>query len=309
MAGKDCVIVGAPIETGAGRRGCQMGPDALRTAGLAEALEELGCSVADQGNVVPPPIEMIPHSFNAKNLTETVAWAKALEQAAHDCMAAGRFPIFAGGDHSASLGTVPGISRFAQSRGVPLFVLWLDAHPDFHRLDSTSSGNLHGTPVAYFTGQDSFDDCFPPLACPVRLDNICMMGIRSVDSAEHKALLDHGVAVHDMRSIDERGITRPLDEFLKRVAAENGMLHISLDVDFLDPSIGPAVGTTVPGGITFREAHLIMEIVHESGLATSLDLVELNPFLDHCGRTASLLVDLTASLMGKTVMDRPTLSY
>ena len=196
----------------------------------------------------------------------------------------------------------------AASLNRPLFVLWLDAHPDLHTLDSTGSGNLHGTPVAYFTGQPGFD-MFPPLAAPVDPGNICMMGIRSVDPAEHARIKELGVTVHDMRTLDERGVAAPLAEFLARVSAVNGLLHVSLDVDFLDPAIAPAVGTTVPGGATFREAHLIMEMLHDSGLVGSLDLVELNPFLDERGRTALLMTDLTASLFGRRVLDRMTRSF
>jgi arginase len=183
--------------------------------------------------------------------------------------------------------------------GREFFVLWLDAHPDFHTLDSTRSGNLHGVPVAYATGMAGFGGVFPPLAAPVKPANICMMGIRSVDAAERAALASAGVAVHDMRAIDEHGVGRLLDRFLQRVTAAHGILHVSFDVDFLDPHIAPGVGATVPGGATFREAHLVMEKLHESGLVASLDLVELNPFLDERGRTAILLVDLVASLMGK----------
>ncbi|HSF65325.1 MAG TPA: arginase family protein, partial [Paracoccaceae bacterium] len=139
-------------------------------------------------------------------------------------------------------------------------------------------------------------------------DRICLYGIRSVDPAEHAALLRHDIAINDMRVLDERGVVAPLREFLARVRAASGLLHVSLDVDFLDPAIAPAVGTTVPGGTTFREAHLVMELLHESGLVTSLDLVELNPFLDDRGMTARLMVDLVASLMGRKVFDRPTRS-
>ncbi len=285
-----------------------MGPEALRTAGLAEALGALGCTVTDHGNVARDVLQPINDPFGVKFLAETIAWTRAMERASFESLASGRFPIFAGGDHSMSLGTIAGAARHAAQGDKPLYVLWLDAHPDFHRLNTTDSGNLHGTPVAYFTGQESFDGYFPAVSHPVKLENICMLGIRSVDAAEHRALLDLGVAVYDMRRIDEEGVVRPLTSFLERVAAANGTLHISLDVDFLDPAIAPAVGTTVPGGATFREAHLIMEILHESGLASSLDLVELNPFLDHAGKTATLMVDLTASLMGKTVIDRPTRS-
>ena len=208
-----------------------------------------------------------------------------------------------------SAGTVAGVASAAARAGRPQFVLWLDAHPDLHTLDSTASGNLHGTPVAYFTGQPGFEDWFPPLAAAVHAENVCMFGIRSVDPAEHRRISDTGMMVHDMRALDETGVVAPLRAFLERIAKANGALHVSLDVDFLDPGIAPAVGTTVPGGATFREAHLIMEMLFESGLVTSLDLVELNPFLDERGRTATLMVDLCASLMGRRVLDRPTRSY
>ena len=187
--------------------------------------------------------------------------------------------------------------------------MWLDAHPDIHTLKSTTSGNLHGTPVAYFTGQADFEDAYPPLQHRIDPANVCMMGIRSVDPAENEHLAQFGIEVHDMRSIDEVGGAAPLRSFLKRVKEANGVLHVSLDVDFLEPDIAPAVGTTVPGGATFREAHLIMEMLCDSKLVTSLDLVELNPFLDERGRTAKLMVDLCASLLGRKVLDRPTRSY
>ena len=208
-----------------------------------------------------------------------------------------------------SAGTVSGMARHANTIGKRLFVLWLDAHSDFHTLDTTQSGNLHGTPVAYFTGMPGFAGYFPPLANPVAPADMLMLGIRSVDPAEHKRLLEAGVQVADMRRVDETGMANILKQFLGQVRLAGGILHVSLDVDFLDPQIAPAVGTTVPGGSSFREAHLVMEILHDSGLAASLDLAELNPFLDERGRTASLMVDLAASLLGKTVMDRPTRSY
>jgi arginase len=189
-----------------------------------------------------------------------------------------------------------------------LFVLWLDAHSDFHTPQTTDSGNLHGTPTGYFTGRDGFDD-FPPVSNPVPTANICMIGLRSVDPAEHEALAHTDMMLADMRAIDEGGIRAPLADFLEKVVAANGLLHVSLDVDFLDPDIAPAVGTTVPGGATLREAHLVMEMLHDSSLVTSLDLVELNPFMDERGRTASLMVDLTASLMGRRVFDRATRAF
>jgi arginase len=302
-------LIGAPVQEGAGRLGCDMGPAAFRAAGLASALGGLGHEVLDLGNVAPAALRSFDHSNPAlKKLPEVVAWTEVLAEAAFRESADG-MPVFMGGDHSLSAGTVSGMARRAQAAGKPLFVLWLDAHTDFHSLDTTTSGNLHGTPVAYFTGQPGFEGCFPPLQARVDPEHICMMGIRSVDPAERRAIRDAGVQVADMRMIDEEGILAPLRRFLGDVERAAGMLHVSFDVDFLEPSIAPAVGTTVPGGATFREAHLVMEVLHDSGLVCSLDLVELNPFLDERGRTAILMTDLAASLMGKQVIDRPTRSF
>lgn len=304
----ECTLIGAPLQIGAGQLGCEMGPSALRIAGLRTALEELGHEVKDTGNISPRPFGEMAHPNAAvHHLGETVAWIEALSAAAYDHSETG-MPIFLGGDHAISAGTVPGLARRAAERGRPLFVLWLDAHTDFHSLETTVSGNLHGTPVAYYTGQAGFGGYFPPLAHPVPAENVCMIGIRSVDPAERAAIGGTGITVHDMRVIDEHGVGVLLRNFIERVRAANGLLHVSFDVDFLEPDIAPAVGTTVPGGATFREAHLIMEMLHDSGLVTSLDIVELNPFLDERGKTAKLLVDLVSSLMGKRVMDRPTLA-
>ena len=303
---KDVILIGAGMDAGKRRQGCRMGPDAYRVAGLAEALSELGHTVADRGDIRPDQtgIPEHPHLFS---LPDCVGWTRALKRAAVD--AAGRgVPIFMGGDHALSMGTVAGMAEHAAQAGRPLFVLWLDAHSDFHTPDSTGSGNLHGTPVAYFTGRPGFE-AFPTLAAPVPTDRVGMIGLRSVDPAERAALERDHAMLADMRSIDEHGVKAPLMAFLDRVHAENGLLHVSLDVDFLDPSIAPAVGTTVPGGATEREAHLIMELLHESGLVCSLDLVELNPFLDERGRTVKLMVDLAASLMGRRIFDRPTRSF
>jgi arginase len=286
-----------------------MGPSAFRTAGLAQALEGLGFRVEDWGNLVPHTAPDCVHPNAAiKNLPAIAAWTGAIEDAAFRASAHG-MPIFMGGDHAVSAGSITGISRRAAEEGKPLFVLWLDSHPDFHTLDSTTSGHLHGVPMAYAMGRPGFTPYLPHVAHPLDPHNVCMMGIRSVDPAERAALRETGVTIHDMRAIDEHGVATLLDQFLRRVAAAGGRLHVSLDVDFLDPNIAPGVGTTVPGGATFREAHLIMEILCDSGLVGSLDLVELNPFLDERGRTALLLVDLVASLMGRRVLDRPTQSF
>jgi arginase len=286
-----------------------MGPSAFRAAGLASALQDLGFTVVDRGNLACPEADPVSHANPVvKGLQEIVAWTGVIADAVHAASGEG-MPIVLGGDHSIAAGTLAGVSRRAKENGRKLFVLWLDAHPDFHTLETTRSGNLHGVAMAYATGRAGFEGIFPALPAPIDPRNVCMMGIRSVDPAEREALASADVLVHDMRAIDEHGVAPLLDAFLKRVAAEDGILHVSLDVDFLDPDIAPGVGTTVPGGATFREAHLVMEMLHDSGLVTSLDLVELNPFLDERGRTAILLVDLVASLMGRRVMDRPTRSY
>jgi arginase len=306
MSQKHCILVGAPVDCGKARKGCLMGPDAYRTAGLAEALTGLGHSVSDMGNIAPRPYAPKAHP-KLIALEETIAWTESLADASEAALAEG-LPIFLGGDHALSLGTVLGAMRHAETQNRPLFVLWLDAHTDFHTLESTDSGNLHGTPLGYVTGRAGFDG-FPDITTPVPQDNVAIIGLRSVDAAERTALQDTTITHVDMRQIDEHGIARPLQAFLDTVEAAGGMLHVSLDVDFLDPSVAPAVGTTVPGGATVREGHLVMEMLHDSGLMTSLDLVELNPFLDERGRTASLMVDLAASALGRNVFDRPTRAF
>jgi arginase len=303
-----CILIGAPVDTGQKRAGCLMGPAAYRVAGIAEALATEGHRVTDTGDLALPPLRPAACANPAvHSLAETVGWTAALAAAAEAAMAQG-MPVFMGGDHSISLGSVAGVAAHAQRSGRPLYVLWLDAHSDYHTPLTTQSGNLHGTPVAYITGAPGFD-AFPPFPAPVPHDRVCLFGLRSVDPAEHDGLLKTEATLCDMRVLDEQGIVAPLRDFLDTIRNEDGLLHVSLDVDFLDPSIAPAVGTTVPGGTTFREAHLVMELLHESGLVTSLDLVELNPFLDERGRTAKLMVDLVGSLMGRKVFDRPTRSF
>lgn len=302
----DVRLIGVPLQDGAGRLGCEMGPSALRVAGLGDALSGLGHTVHDCGNVAPRPVRPLIHPNRAiHHLPEVAGWIDALSDVAFR-ESEGAMPIFMGGDHALSAGTVRGMAARAAAENRPLFVLWLDAHTDFHTLDTTESGNLHGTPVAYFTGRSGFSGYFSAVPHPVSPENVTMLGIRSVDGAERAAIRQTAVTVHDMRAVDEHGVGVLIRALVERVKSVNGMLHVSLDVDFLEPAIAPAVGTTVPGGATFREAHLVMEILHDSGIVSSLDLVELNPFLDERGRTALLLVDLAASLMGRSVLDRPT---
>jgi arginase len=307
MATRQCILIGAPVDSGQRRPGCLMGPDAFRTAGLGRALDELGYAVEDAGNLSPGPFPPDAADGHLHAPNQTVAWTRTLARAAEHAMDRG-LPIFLGGDHSLSLGTVSGVAAHAAKAGRPQFVLWLDAHSDFHTTQTTATGNLHGTPLAYVTGRPGFAG-FPEVAHKVSEERICIIGLRSVDQAERDAFRQSRIRRHDMREIDETGVAGLLAPFLETVAAAGGQLHVSLDVDFLDPGVAPAVGTTVPGGVTIREAHLVMEMISDSGLMTSLDLVELNPFLDEKGRTALLMVDLAASAMGRRVFDRPTRAY
>lgn len=305
----DITLIGAPVDEGQRRAGCLMGPAAYRVAGLASAITDLGHTVEDIGDVSHGPLAAVACDNPAvHHLAECVGWTRSLAQAGRDALARGRFPIFMGGDHALSMGSVAGVAAHAAQTGRPLFVLWLDAHSDFHTPETTDSGHLHGTPVAYVTGRPGFD-AFPALEAVVPAAQVCMIGLRSVDAAERRALAETDIQLADMRAIDEHGIKAPLAAFLDRVAAANGLLHVSLDVDFLDPDVAPAVVTTVPGGATLREAHLVMEMLCDSGLVASLDLVELNPFLDTRGKTAVVMVDLTASLLGRRIFDRPTRSF
>ena len=305
------VLLGAPVEEGCGRRGCRMGPDAYRVAGIVEELEALGFEVEDRGDAVrAAALDAVSDIGQLRNLQTVAGWTRALFAASRELARGPAFPIYLGGDHALSLGTVAGQAAVAAEQGRPLFVLWLDAHADFNTFETTESGNLHGTPLAFACGQPGFEPLLGRmLSDTVAPENVCILGLRSVDPRERALVRAAGVEAHDMRAIDETGISGLLAPFLHRVAEAGGLLHVSLDVDFLDPAIAPAVGTTVPGGATFREAHLVMEMLHDSGLVSSLDLVELNPFLDDRGKTARLMVDLTASLFGRQVLDRPTRSY
>jgi arginase len=303
-------VLGAPIDVGASQPGAIMGPAALRVAGLIESLRELGHDVEDLGDLpVPAPITLDASllSDRSRNLPLVAGWSRALSHAVYDVMRAGRRPIVLGGDHSLTMGSANGVARYAGSIGRELFVLWLDAHADFNTPTTTPSGNMHGMSAALLAGEAGLEAVFgaePRATIPPR--NLKLFGIRSIDAGERALLKARGVDVYDMRAIDEFGVGVLLRRVLDRVSAADGLLHVSFDVDFLDPSIAPGVGTTVPGGATFREAHLVMELLHDSGRVSSVDVVELNPFLDVRGRSALLLVDLIDGLFGRQIIERET---
>ncbi|MGC5780652.1 arginase [Methylobacterium sp. NFXW15] len=297
-------LIGAPIEVGTSEPGALMGPAALRTAGLVRTLRDLGHMVEDRGDVAPAGL-----APGATGLTAVAAWAKALSASVESALAEGAVPIAAGGDHSLSLGSVDGAMRHCARTGRPLRVLWLDAHADFNTPETSPSGNVHGMPLAALCGEPGFTGLFrEPSPSPLDPRHVHLFGLRSVDAGERALVRARRVGVTDMRAIDEFGVVAPLRRVLEHASAENAHLHVSLDIDFLDPSIAPAVGTAVPGGATFREAHLIMEMLHDCGLVGSLDVVELNPFLDERGRSARVLVELVASLFGRRILDRPSSS-
>jgi arginase len=295
---KPCIILGAPVSCGAGRSGCERSPEALREAGLADALRSLGRQVIDIGDLRRRFTPPVVHANSAiKHLAEVASWIEAISDAVHLSSRMG-LTVLLGGDHSVAAGSLAGLARSAQESEGELFVLWLDAHPDFHTLDSTCSGNLHGVPLAYASGQHGFDGYFPQLAAPVKPENICLMGIRSVDPAEQQLLRAARVNVHDMEAVRKYGVEPLLEPFLSRVVRAGGNLHVSLDADFLDPQIAPGVGTRVLAGADIETAREIMEMVRRSGALRSAELVELNPLLDIAGKTAKLMVALVGEMIG-----------
>ncbi|WP_337269330.1 arginase [Oryzifoliimicrobium ureilyticus] len=299
-------LIGAPLEEGSGRQGASMGPKALRIAGVGRVLAELGHDVDDAGDLRVFPAEDLPDHANAHNLKVVGAFTRAIEAGVYEIAASGRFPLILGGDHSLSMGSVSAMARHAAAIGRPLFVLWLDAHSDFNSTQTSPSGNIHGMPVSFVCGYAKLDGILPADRPFVDPKKVFQVGIRSVDAHERDEIAEHGVNVFDMRAIDEMGVAAIMKQILSEIKEANGLLHVSLDVDFLDPDIAPGVGTTVPGGATLREAHLVMEMLSDSGLVSSLDIVELNPFLDDRGKSARILVELTASLFGRRIFDRPT---
>jgi len=297
-------LVGAPTDIGAGHRGASMGPEALRVAGIVEALRALGLKVEDRGNLIGPQNPWSAPVDGYRHLPEVVAWNRAVFGAMYGALNDERLPILLGGDHCLGLGSITAVSRWCRERGKKLLVLWLDAHADFNTSTITPSGNIHGMPVACLCGIGPRELTHLAGDAPaLRADQIRQFGIRSVDEGERKLVHAQGLDIYDMRYIDEIGIKRAMEEALSDVDADTH-LHVSFDVDFLDPDIAPGVGTTVRGGPNYREAQLVMEMIADTGRMGSLDIVELNPAYDDHNRTARLAVDLVESLFGKSTLMR-----
>jgi arginase len=297
-------LIGAPTDIGAGSLGARMGPEAMRVAGLQAALERHGLQVEDLGNLAGPSNPWQPPIDGYRHLAEVVAW----NQAVHDAMLAAlqrdRLPILLGGDHCLGLGSISAVARHCRNVGKKLRVLWLDAHADFNTNALTPSGNVHGMPVACLCGLGP--QALVEMGGQVPALNpkwIRQIGIRSVDAGEKRLVHQVGLEVFDMRYIDEMGMRHTMELALATLDAQTH-LHVSFDVDFLDPPIAPGVGTTVPGGPTYREAQLCMEMIADTGRLGSLDVMELNPALDMRNQTAELAVDLIESLFGKSTLMR-----
>ena len=299
-------LIGAPTDVGAGTLGARMGPEAMRVAGLVQALARLGLDVKDCGNLAGPPNPWQDAVDGFRHLPEVVAWNRLLHDAMYAELRSGRIPIMLGGDHCLGIGSISAVARFCREKGKRLRVLWFDAHADFNTATLTPSGNIHGMPVACLCGHGpraltEIGGHVPAL----NARDIRQIGIRSVDAGEKRLVHDIGIEVFDMRYIDEMGMRHTMELALALVDP-NTHVHVSLDVDFLDSAIAPGVGTTVRGGPTYREAQLCMEMVADTGRMGSLDLVELNPALDVRNQTAELAVDLIESLFGKSTLMRKT---
>ena len=297
-------IIGAPTDIGAGDRGARLGPEALRIAGIGEALIARGVDVVDRGNLEGPRNPWLGPVDGYRHLAEVAEWNRLVMEAVHAELAGGRMPILLGGDHCLGLGSIAGVARYCREAGKKLRVVWLDAHADFNTSEVTPSGNIHGMPVACLCGLGPRElthlDGQSPAISP---DVVRQIGIRSVDEGEKRLVKEHGLDVYDMRYIDEVGMKRVMEEALEGMDADTH-LHVSFDVDFLDPSVAPGVGTTVPGGPNYREAQLCMEMIADSGRMASLDIMELNPILDRNNATALVAIDLTESLFGKSTLMR-----
>jgi len=300
----EMALIGVPCDVGTDIRGCSLGPQALRLSGLPQALTDLGAIISDRGDISGPAPQGPEQKGGCRNLESVSSWCRLIQQQVASALQENRLPVIIGGDHSLSMGSITAVAQHCRHSQKPLFVLWLDAHTDFNNPMSSPSGNMHGMPLSALCGKFREERLGLGDKMPVvEPQNIFLVGIRSVDTIEKLAVIDAGLNVYDMRVIDEKGIASVIREILQIVTQAGGHLHVSFDIDFLDPSLAPGVGTTVAGGVTYREAHHCMELIYESGLLGSLELVEYNPLLDNRGMSARIMIELTESLFGKQTIN------
>lgn len=297
-------LIGVPTDVGASRKGCRLGPQALRVAGIGTALRAFDAEVHDLGDLEGPTNPEQPPVDGYRHLPEVIEWNRVVHQAVAAELEAGRLPIVLGGDHSVAIGSISAVAAHCRATGKQLRIIWVDAHADFNTAELTPSGNIHGMPVACLAGMGPAElTALGGWTPAIQPDQIRQIGLRSVDAGEKDLLFEQGVEVFDMRFIDEIGMRRIMTRALAGVE-ENTHLHLSLDLDFIDPLVAPGVGTPVAGGPTYREAQLVMEMIADTKQLASMDLVELNPALDVRNATAELAVDLVESLFGKSTLLR-----
>jgi arginase len=297
-------VVGVPMDLGSGRRGVDMGPSAIRIAGLDDLLVELGHKVIDEGDIVIKNMEELKvGQENARYLSEIARAAGALARKVDRIMTLKHFPLILGGDHSIAVGTVSGIAGYAGSQGKKAGLLWIDAHGDINTPETSPSGNIHGMPLAALLGYGAAELTGVSGPAPkVDPANVALVGIRSLDSGEKKRLKETGVQVHTMSDIDRHGVHRVMEKALARVTHGTDYVHVSFDLDAVDPTVAPGVGTPVKGGLDYREAHLIMEVIADTKVMTSLEMVEVNPILDQGNASAVFAVELVQSAFGKKIL-------
>jgi arginase len=296
---RDLHLLGVPMDLGAGRRGVDMGASALRLARLGDTLTQLGHRVRDLGNVEVPVAESVSHGAGSTRYGEAIADVCATVATAVAGLPAAVVPLVLGGDHAVALGSVAGAVRHAPGRRTG--VLWIDAHADLNTPATSPSGNVHGMPLALLLGHGDERLRAATGIQPLRTEDVVLLGLRSVDPEERRFIREHGVTALTMSDVDRNGIAEVTRAALAALAHVD-TLHVSFDADVLDPSVAPGVGTPVPGGLGYREAHLLMELLHESRRVSSVDLVEVNPILDQSNRTARVVVELAASLFGRTIL-------
>ena len=297
-------IIGAPMDLGAGRRGVDMGPSALRLAGLDERVEALGYDVLDFGNIKVDQPESVPVGHErARYLPQIATICEKLAAKVEEALDQGRMPLVLGGDHSIAVGTVSGVASFYRKRGGKIGLIWIDAHADMNTPESSPSGNVHGMPLSCCIGigpqELTHIGGFTP---KVEGAAVALVGIRDVDQLEKAQVQSTGISAFSMRAIDEEGLRQVIEKAIAIASKDTIGFHVSFDMDSVDPDEAPGVGTPVRGGLTYREAHLVMEIINDSGKMLSMEIVEVNPVLDQANRTAILGVELAGSALGKRIL-------